>query len=317
MSSEDVQTLGLPETNGPITQQIQNKTVDSSSEPCFMDLMVANFNTTEIPTPPKGSLIYGSSGYPILDFFFYILPDTTYEYLTGQLERAWKYDALSTLKLICNLRGVRGTGKADSKNYHRAALWLHKNHPKTFACNLKSFAEFGSFEDFLVILKKLHEGHEVEPEQKFTVFHPFGRKKKSTVVFPKDRIQARIWRQEKNRALRVRYLEKLGGDPDYRFLYDKITELYAESLISDLQFLESGELDKISFASKWCPSLRSSFEHSTLFTENIARKIYLRNSYPEYEGVEEAHYAKRSSYRLRKEFLVPLRKALDLPEVYI
>ncbi|RZC49940.1 hypothetical protein C5167_018370 [Papaver somniferum] len=308
--SEDVQTLGLPETNSPITQQIQNNTVDSSSKSCFMDLTVANFNTTEILTPPKGSLIYSSTGYPILDFFFYILLDTPDEYLTDRLERAWKYDALSTLKLICNLRGIRGTGKADSKNYYRAALWLQKNHPKTFACNLKSFAEFGSFEDFLVILNKLNEVLEVAPEPRSIVINPFLPKKKSTVAFPKDMIQARIWRQEKNRALRIRALEKLGGDPDYKFLYDKITELYAESLVFDLQFLESGELDKISSASKWCPSLRSSFEHSILFTESTARKVYPHNSCPEYEGVEEARYAKRIRHRLRKEFLVPLRKAL-------
>ncbi|RZC51632.1 hypothetical protein C5167_020058 [Papaver somniferum] len=81
--------------------------------------------------------------------------------------------------------------------------------------------------------------------------------------------------------------------------------------------MKSGELDKISLASEWCPSLRSSFENSTLFTESIARKVYPRNSYPEYEGVEEAHYAKRIRHRLRKEFLSPLRKALESPEVYI
>ncbi|KAI3979557.1 hypothetical protein MKX01_001749 [Papaver californicum] len=294
MSSKDVQTPGHPETNKPITQQTQNQAVDSSSN-SFMDLMVANFNTTEIPTPPKGSVIFGSSGHPVLDFYFYTLPDTPDSYLTYRF---------------------KGTGKSDKKNYYRIALWLHKNHPKTFACNLKSFAEFGSFEDFLVILNKLLESPETR-FKKSTVINFFGQKEKSTVVFPKDRIQARIWRQEKNCALRIRALERLGGDPDYRFLYDKITELYAECLVSDLQFTESGELDKINFASKWCPSLRSSFEHSTLFTEGIARKVYPRNSYPEYEGVEEDQYAMRIRYRLRKEFLVPLRKPLQLPEVYM
>ncbi|KAK1552548.1 hypothetical protein Q3G72_019072 [Acer saccharum] len=39
--------------------------------------------------------------------------------------------------------------------------------------------------------------------------------------------------------------------------------------------------------------------------------------YPEYEGIEEAHYAYRVRDRLRKQVLVPLRKVLELPEVYI
>lgn len=39
--------------------------------------------------------------------------------------------------------------------------------------------------------------------------------------------------------------------------------------------------------------------------------------YTEYEGIEDAHYAYRVRDRLRKQVLVPLRKALELPEVYI
>jgi len=37
----------------------------------------------------------------------------------------------------------------------------------------------------------------------------------------------------------------------------------------------------------------------------------------EYEGVEEAHYAYRVRDRLRKDVLVPLRKVLELPDVFI
>lgn len=40
-------------------------------------------------------------------------------------------------------------------------------------------------------------------------------------------------------------------------------------------------------------------------------------AYPEYSAIEEAHYAYRMRDRLRKEVLVPLRKALELSEVYI
>jgi hypothetical protein len=54
-----------------------------------------------------------------------------------------------------------------------------------------------------------------------------------------------------------------------------------------------------------------------LLCESIARNVFPRESYPEYQGIEEAHYAYRVRDRLRKEILVPLRKVLELPEVYI
>ncbi|KAI7982734.1 Uncharacterized protein L728 [Camellia lanceoleosa] len=64
--------------------------------------------------------------------------------------------------------------------------------------------------------------------------------------------------------------------------------------------------------------LDSSFDRSTTLCESIARRVFPRVSYPEeYEGIEDAHYAYRVRDRLRKQVLVPLRKALELPEVYI
>ncbi|GFP98585.1 uncharacterized protein l728 [Phtheirospermum japonicum] len=135
-----------------------------------------------------------STGNPCLDFFFHVVPDTPPETLIQRLELAWKQDPLKTLKLLCNLRGVRGTGKSDKEGGYTAALWLHKNHPKTLACNM------------------------------------------------------------------------------------------------------------------------ASFDQITLMCEPIARKVFPREEYPEYEGVEEAHYAYRVRDRLRKQVLVPLRKTLELPE---
>ncbi|KAL8477562.1 hypothetical protein ACS0TY_029743 [Phlomoides rotata] len=49
----------------------------------------------------------------------------------------------------------------------------------------------------------------------------------------------------------------------------------------------------------------------------IAKKVLPGEEYPEYEGIEEAHYAYRVRDRLRKEVLVPLRRALQLPEEYL
>lgn len=100
-------------------------------------------------------------------------------------------------------------------------------------------------------------------------------------------------------------------------MHHQVSDLFAECLKSDLENFKSNEYKKITLAAKWCPSLDSSFDRSTLLCEAIARKVFPRESYPEYEGVEEAHYAYRVRDQLRKEVLVPLRKVLQLPEVYM
>jgi hypothetical protein len=74
---------------------------------------------------------------------------------------------------------------------------------------------------------------------------------------------------------------------------------------------------KISLASKWCPSLDSSYDRSTLFCESVARRLFPYDSCPEYRELDEAHYAYRIRNRLQKEVLVPLRRALGLPEIYM
>lgn len=81
--------------------------------------------------------------------------------------------------------------------------------------------------------------------------------------------------------------------------------------------MTEGKSRKISLAAKWCPSFDLSYDKSTLLCESISKKVFPREDYPEYNDIEEADYAYRVRDRFRKEILVPLRKALELPEVYI
>jgi hypothetical protein len=112
-------------------------------------------------------------------------------------------------------------------------------------------------------------------------------------------------------------IERYNYDSKYRFLHDQISSLFAELLKADLQYLISGQITKISLASKWCPSLDSSYDRSTLICESVARRLFQYDSCPEYRGVDESHYVYRVRDRLRKEYLVPLRRALELPEIYM
>ncbi|KAL3614064.1 hypothetical protein CASFOL_042138 [Castilleja foliolosa] len=330
-------------------------TTTTHSDPST-DLLIENFNTTLLP--PMGltennSLTFLSSGNPCLDFFFHVVPNTPPETLTQRLDLAWKHDPLKTLKLLCNLRGVRGTGKSDKEGAYTAVLWLHENHPKTLACNVPSFAGFGYFKDLLEILfrllegpdarkleKKVHEDWKQMQELKKPREHRkqmketrrlnggrfrgrggYGRGRiiggvKNTDLFKKFN-QPKLSNEEKRMERARKAVERFNSDPDFKFLHNRVSDYFAECLRSDMKMLESGHLKKISLAAKWCPSLDSAYDQITLLCEPIAKKVFPREEYPEYEGVEEAHYAYRVRDRLRKQVLVPLRKSLELPEVYI
>ncbi|KAL6144819.1 hypothetical protein ACLB2K_055509 [Fragaria x ananassa] len=342
--------LGPPQlhrSNVPTTQP------EPASGDAFIDSLVADFNSLNKPTTPKppmgftenNSATYLSSGNPCLDLFFHVVPDTPSSYLHQQLPLAWAHDALTTLKLICNLRGVRGTGKSDKEGFYTAALWLHSHHPKTLACNVASLAEFGYFKDLPEILYRLLQGQDVRKNQKSEwdqrkhsiARRPSPRSAKSARTGlgvnrqePKEvrranaaervkseRESISALRHQKTMEMARKAIERYQRDSDYRFLYDRISELFAECLKSDVENLNAKEYKKISLAAKWCPSTDSSFDRATLLCESIARTIFPRESNPEYEGIEEAHYVFRIRDRLRKEILVPLRKVLELPEVYI
>ncbi|KAI3971460.1 hypothetical protein MKW92_033631 [Papaver armeniacum] len=274
----------------------------------------------------KGSATYVSSENPLVDFFFHVVPDTPHESVTQRLESAWKHDSLKALKLICNLRGVRGTGKSDKEGFYAAALWLHNKHPKTLAINLKALSDFGYFKDLPEILFRLHEGIDIRKElkskwkiKKHLYINKKNKKKKKVKADSGDGDEEpkKKSRNEKAIELSKRALERYVKDAKYKDLHDKISDLFAEFLISDLKYLSSGEFGKISLASKWCPSLDSCFDKATLLCESIARRIFPRKSNPDYENIKEAHYTYRIRLRLRKEYLVPLRKVLELPEVYM
>ncbi|KAK3041339.1 hypothetical protein RJ639_002320 [Escallonia herrerae] len=74
--------------------------------------------------PPLGytennSLTYLSTTNPCLDFFFHVVPSTCPHDLTDRLAKSWDHDPLTTVKLVFNQRGVRGTGKSDKENFYR------------------------------------------------------------------------------------------------------------------------------------------------------------------------------------------------------
>ncbi|XP_021725927.1 uncharacterized protein LOC110693112 [Chenopodium quinoa] len=277
--------------------------------------------TTHSPSSNQTkTLSYLSSANPCLDFF-HVVQETTPLDLIQRLQFSWQNSPLTTLKLICNLRGVRGTGKNIKEGFYAAALWLHQNHPKTLALNAGVFARFGSLKDLLEILFRILEGVDVrkrmkdEWESKKPAF--FAQRYTKKAAAEDDLKKAKVLKAEKKANKAKKAIDRYNHDPEYRFLYDCICAVFGNLLKTDMKLLKEGDYEDISLAAKWCPSLDSSYDEYLLICESIARKVFPREEYKEYDGVEEAHYAYRVRTRLRKEVLVPLRKALELPEVYM
>ncbi|XP_037441704.1 uncharacterized protein LOC119309901 [Triticum dicoccoides] len=397
-----------PRLLGPPVVRGVRPPADSAADPAshpFLDLLDAAFNApsdAEIKaalTPRRAltencSATYANSGNPCLDFFFQVVPDTPPERVRGLLAAAWAHDALTALKLACNLRGVRGTGKSDKEGFYAAALWMHEHHPRTLACNVAALAEFGYLKDFPELLFRLIHGPDVRKVAKAAAeadkatFGDFlaaalykSRKSKAVVVevvpVPVAVQEAANQKQEAMEAalvpvavpeaakqkpaeameavhvpvavpesaeqeleamevdqttpskrqmskkvrkaakLAVQSLETYYGDRAYRFLFDAVADFFAALLASDLEQLAHSGKRKIGLAAKWCPTPGSSFDRTTLLCEAIARRLFPRDSDPEYAQLSDEHYTYRALHRLRREVLVPLRKVLKLPEVYM
>ncbi|XP_074294186.1 uncharacterized protein LOC141621990 [Silene latifolia] len=296
----------------------------------------------------NNSYTYLNSGNTCVDFFFHMVPDTPPSELVRLLELSWKRDPLITLKLVCNLRGVRGTGKSDKQGFYTASLWLYEHHPWTLALNIKSISGFGYLKDMPEILLRVLEGSEVrkdlkrkreenrnkvhkkvkkektaEEDEEENKNIKKGKKKQKDKIRKqkkKDRIRkekASVLRHTRKNERAKKVLDKYSRDISFRALHDSISDHFGELLRNDVDMLNKGDMCKIGFAAKWCPSIDSTYDEVTLLCESIARRVFPKSDFEEYKDIEEAHYAYRIRDKLRKEVLVPLRKALELPEVYL
>ncbi|KAL4628836.1 hypothetical protein ACB092_05G266600 [Castanea dentata] len=353
--ASDSLLLGPPQI---YTKSTTTTAIESSVETLNLPTQEPTLGFTE-----NCSLTYNASGNPCLDFFFHVVPSTPSHETVERVQKAWAYDPLTTLKLICNLRGVRGTGKSDKQRFYTVALWLHKHHPKTLALNARTFADFGYFKDLPEILYLILEGESAREIAKREWDQRKGAKgigrrrmqgsrgkvtgrmarkslakmKKSTEKKNRtssklrkelrvkqniakanlEREHARTMRKERVLAMAKKAFERYNRDPVYRFLHDAVSDVFAEMLKADMQALNEGRHRDISLAAKWCPSIDSAYDKSLLICESIAKRVFPKESDPEYQTLEDAHYAFRVRDRLRKQVLVPLHKVLELPEVYM
>ncbi|CAN6193893.1 unnamed protein product [Urochloa humidicola] len=299
------------------------------------------------PPPPEktrtenNSPTFDSTGDPCLDFFFHAVPDTPAESVAARLAAAWAAEPLTALRLACNLRGVRGTGKSDREGFYAAALWMHASHPKTLALNAGPIARFGYLKDLPEILHRIIHGgvpttgprrrlarKEINEEYDSESEYDSDYEDDGTVAEEdraaaeeeerKRKAEVSMERQRRRAVAAARALDRYIRDPRYRFLYDCTADVFADHLAADMRRLAGGELNELSLAAKWCPSIDCSYDRSTLLCEAIGRRLFPKGSSPELpEDLDDRYYAYRVRELLRKQALTPLRAALKLPEVFI
>lgn len=161
--------------------------------------------------------------------------------------------------------------------------------------NVMAFGGLGMFKDLLGILYRVLEDSIERSNREYSSCQgDYHREYDYSWEEEEEEIQRRDTTTKDvldNNSRAKTAVERYQNDSDYRNLHDRISEMFAEFLRSDIMFLESGEVKKISFASKFCPSVNSSYDKATLICENIAKRMFPRHSYQEYKDVEEAHYA--------------------------
>ncbi|KAH8522420.1 hypothetical protein H0E87_003160 [Populus deltoides] len=79
---------------------------------------------------------------------------------------------------------------------------------------------------------------------------------------------ARIAKKERRGAIAKKVVDIYSHDLDYRFLYEGVLYFFAVFLKTDMQHLNYRLTRKINLAAKWCPSTDSSFDRSTMLSEN-------------------------------------------------
>jgi hypothetical protein len=271
----------------------------------------------------NASPAFVSSGDPCLDFFLHVVPGTPATRVASILADAWAADPNTALRLACNLVGVRGTSKSDRQGFYAAALWMHERHPVTLALNAPSIVELGYLKVLPEILHRIVKGVDTtrRPGKKAEVrvtgaamgFRRLGKEECAAAFKELERKIERRWRAE----AAARAVDMYRRDPNYRLLHDCTADMFADLIASDMQKLADGKLYEISLAGKWCPSLNCRHDRSTLLSEAIARRLFPKGSEPDLpEEMPDEHYVYQVRNRLRKA-LVPLRRALQLPEVFI
>eukprot|EP01024_Parvocaulis_polyphysoides_P006943 TRINITY_DN1205_c0_g1_i4.p1 TRINITY_DN1205_c0_g1~~TRINITY_DN1205_c0_g1_i4.p1 ORF type:complete len:863 (-),score=138.81 TRINITY_DN1205_c0_g1_i4:162-2750(-) len=288
------------------------------------------------------AVAHANTGSECLDFFYQVVPGTSYHRIFELLDKAWPSDSELCLKLIFQLGATR-KGKSDRFSFYHSLYWLYKNHPATLLHNLHIVEKAVYFKALIELLAYIVEQEknglylrrQNAIEQKIKAGGKIatkvwigkkgkGKKQKLHGTTPtsettpqfKTEVSKRLdfpKEQWEHQILRV--VKKYDSDAVFRTAHNLICQIFVEYLKKDLDNYNQGKIS-CSLAAKWVPNLNSGYEYRTLLCEGIARRLFPK-SLPEYVDLDEQFYSYRVRDRLRKEVLVPLRKHLKVPEIFM
>ena len=125
-------------------------------------------------------------------------------------------------------------------------------------------------------------------------------------------------KNKKHQEETVRYTKALRmlEDPFYHALHLTVARLFAEQLRKDMDLLKVGkgkELDDISLAAKWAPSLEGFHDKQTFIASTIAELLYPQTAIGVVGDTREI-YLRQARESYRRFTLSPLRKRLEIVE---
>ncbi|KAJ3058824.1 hypothetical protein HK102_010301, partial [Quaeritorhiza haematococci] len=102
----------------------------------------------------------------------------------------------------------------------------------------------------------------------------------------------------------------LKEDAFYAEFFDKVATIFADALKADVEALAKKK--SVSFAAKWAPTIDGSHDKELFIAFAIAKKLVPRNP-----TEPDDEYKIRALNEYRKKYLVPLRAATPVPEVFM
>ncbi|MCJ1480530.1 hypothetical protein MMC06_000685 [Schaereria dolodes] len=140
--------------------------------------------------------------------------------------------------------------------------------------------------------------------------------KKAAVHKNQQRQMAKDEKHKLEASRHANALSELKKDQFYRALHLTVARLFGEQLRKDMELLKSGkrkDLNKISLAAKWAPSLEGFHDKHTFIASSIAEILYPISAIREENDTREI-YLKRAREHYRRFVLSPLRRALEVVE---
>ncbi|KAI8990099.1 hypothetical protein BDB01DRAFT_848190 [Pilobolus umbonatus] len=138
-------------------------------------------------------------------------------------------------------------------------------------------------------------------------------------------IQAKKDREDLRRTRNDTVQNLMKSDTTYRALHLLVARLFAEQLKLDMEQLKKNKETaskeryilghNLSLAAKWAPSLYGSHDKHTFLATSIGEILFPPKSFQD-KGESREHYLNKVRNMYRKEYLIPLREALDIIEHY-